>query len=158
MNPYRAAVRALGTTRGFTWVAARVLPPIDARFRGRRRSLTSLGTGLPLCYLTTTGRRSGESRVVPLLYLADGERIVLFASNWGRSGAPGVGAQPRRGCGGGRRDRRGGAADARAPGDERGGARYWPGAEEMYPGYAGYRRRAGRTVRVFVLEPRGSTG
>ena len=38
---------------------------------------------LPLCYLTTTGRRTGESRTVPLLHVADGDRIVLIASNWG---------------------------------------------------------------------------
>lgn len=158
MNPYRAAVRALGTTRGFTWVAARVLPPIDARFRGRRRSLTSLGTGLPLCYLTTTGRRSGEPRVVPLLYLADGERVVLFASNWGRREHPGwafnldAAAEAVVAIDGLERPMRA----RRATSEEE--MRYWPGAEEMYPGYGGYRRRAGREVRVFVLEPRGATG
>jgi hypothetical protein len=65
VNPYAAAVRRLGRTRAFAWVFSRVLPPIDARFSRRRRSLTSLGTDFPLCYLTTTGRRTGEERTVP---------------------------------------------------------------------------------------------
>ena len=88
MNPYAGSVRALGRTRAFAWLFSRVLPPIDARFARRRRSLTSLGTDFPLCYLTTTGRRTGEARTVPLLYVADGERVVLIASNWGQPNHP----------------------------------------------------------------------
>jgi F420H(2)-dependent quinone reductase len=33
--------------------------------------------------LTTTGRRSGQPRTVPLAYLADGDRFVVVASNGG---------------------------------------------------------------------------
>ena len=33
--------------------------------------------------LTTTGAKSGQQRVSPLAYLADGERIFIFASNGG---------------------------------------------------------------------------
>lgn len=153
MNPYRSLVQALGTTRGFTWVAARVLPPLDARFAGRRRSITSLGTGFPLCYLTTVGRRTGEPRTVPLLYVADGERVVLFASNWGRPRHPAwalnleaaplaevtIEGVPRE------------LRARRATAEEEPG--YWSQAQGMYPGYEGYRRRAGREIRVFVLEP-----
>lgn len=153
MNPYRSLVRALGRTRAFSVVASHVLPPIDARFRGRRRSLTSLGTGLPLCYLTTTGRRSGEPRTVPLLYVADGERVVLFGSNWGRRAHPAwvlnLEAEPActvaiEAVERPMRARRAGPAEAIG---------YWRAADAMYPGYAGYRRRAGRDVRVLVLEP-----
>src|ERR1035441_10933537 len=35
--------------------------------------------------LTTTGRRSGEPRTCALIYLRDGERLVVVASNGGRS-------------------------------------------------------------------------
>lgn len=155
MNPYRSLVQTLGRTRGFSWVAARVLPPLDARFAGRRRSVTSFGTGLPLCYLTTTGRRSGERRTVPLLYVRDGECIALFASNWGRAEHPAWAlnldetpeasleiegdARPMRA--------------RRATADEE--RRLWPLADGIYPGYAGYRERAGREVRVYVLEAVG---
>lgn len=39
--------------------------------------------GLPLCLLTTTGRKSGLSRTSPLIFLADGARVVLVASQGG---------------------------------------------------------------------------
>src|SRR4051812_36667755 len=37
----------------------------------------------PVLLLTTKGRRSGKQRTVPLLYLADGDNVVLVASNGG---------------------------------------------------------------------------
>lgn len=153
MNPYGALVRQLGRTRGFSWIAARVLPPLDLRFVRRRRSVTSFGTGFSLCYLETVGRRTGELRTVPLLHVRDGERVVLFASNWGKRRHPGwavnLAAHPEA------RITIEGHEQAvrarRATSDEE--ARYWPRADALYPGYAGYRRRAGRQIRVFVLEP-----
>jgi len=39
--------------------------------------------GLPLCLLTTTGRKSGLSRTSPLIFMADGARLVLVASQGG---------------------------------------------------------------------------
>ena len=39
--------------------------------------------GIPLCLLTTTGRKSGLSRTSPLIFLADGARVVLVASQGG---------------------------------------------------------------------------
>lgn len=151
-NPYRALVQALGRTRWFTWVASRLLPPLDGRFVGRRRSVTSLGTGLPLCYLTTTGRRTGEARTVPLLHVADGERVVVFASNWGRTYHPAwavnLDADPHATLSVNEAAWR--VVARRATLDEE--RRYWPAAERIYPGYAGYRKRAGRRIRVYVLE------
>ena len=155
MNPYAGAVRRLGRTRAFAWVFSRVLPPIDVRFSRRRRSLTSLGTDFPLCYLTTTGRRTGEERTVPLLHVADGERVILIASNWGRRNHPAwalnleashaarvaVGGVDRPYCA------------RRATREEE--SRYWRDAVSFWPGYDDYRGRAGRPIRMFVLEPTG---
>jgi deazaflavin-dependent oxidoreductase (nitroreductase family) len=39
--------------------------------------------GAPLLLLITTGARSGRTRVNPLMYLADGDRLVVFASKGG---------------------------------------------------------------------------
>ncbi len=41
--------------------------------------------GAPLLLLTTTGAKSGQQRVNPLMYLADGDRWIVFAS---KAGAP----------------------------------------------------------------------
>ncbi|GAA3987057.1 nitroreductase family deazaflavin-dependent oxidoreductase [Allokutzneria multivorans] len=42
----------------------------------------------PLLLLTTVGARSGQERTSPVLYLADGERFVVFASNGGDARHP----------------------------------------------------------------------
>ncbi len=41
--------------------------------------------GAPVLLLTTTGAKSGERRTTPVMYLPDGERMVIFAS---KGGAP----------------------------------------------------------------------
>ncbi|MYS22140.1 nitroreductase family deazaflavin-dependent oxidoreductase [Streptomyces sp. SID4948] len=45
--------------------------------------------GVPLLLLTTTGARSGEPRTMPVTYLRDGDRLVVFAANGGRENHPG---------------------------------------------------------------------
>src|SRR2546421_8798809 len=42
----------------------------------------------PVLLLTTLGRKTGEKRTTPLLYLRDGERIIIVASNGGRDKEP----------------------------------------------------------------------
>ncbi len=41
--------------------------------------------GAPLLLLTTTGARTGRAHTAPLMYLADGDRLVVFGS---KGGAP----------------------------------------------------------------------
>jgi deazaflavin-dependent oxidoreductase (nitroreductase family) len=153
VNPYARAVRRLGRYRAVAWALSHLLAPIDVRFARRRRSVTSFGTGFPLCYLTTTGRRTGRARTVPLLYVGDGVRIVVIASNWGGPRHPAwalnLDANPatRVSVAGVER-----AYTARhATPEER--ERYWAQAVRVWPGYEDYRARARREIRVFVLEP-----
>ncbi|MEU6237127.1 nitroreductase/quinone reductase family protein [Kitasatospora sp. NPDC047058] len=44
--------------------------------------------GVPLLLLTSTGARSGEPRTMPVTYLRDGARLVVFAANGGRPRHP----------------------------------------------------------------------
>jgi len=44
--------------------------------------------GAPVLLLTTIGRKSGERRTAPVLYLADGDRFVVVASKGGFSTHP----------------------------------------------------------------------
>jgi deazaflavin-dependent oxidoreductase (nitroreductase family) len=39
--------------------------------------------GHPLLLLTTTGARSGKHHTVPVGYMPDGDRLIIFASNFG---------------------------------------------------------------------------
>ena len=157
MRAYSGLARLLGRTRAFAWVASRVLPRLDLRFRGHPP--TTLGTDLPLCYLTVRGRRSGRLRTVPLLHVRDGERLVVIASNWGRSRHP-AWALNLEAAGAATVDLGDGAAAdmsaRRATDDEL--ERYWAAALRIWPGYEGYRRRAGREIRMFVLEPASASG
>lgn len=153
MNPYAGLVRSLGRTRVFAWVMSSALREVDLRFIRRRRSVSSFGTDFPLCYLTVRGRRSGEERTVPLLYVADGERVVLIGSNWGKSRHPAwalnleAATEATITIGGASRV----MTPRRASVDEF--ERYWRAALRFWPGYGDYRRRAGREIRMFVLEP-----
>lgn len=53
------------------------------RLGGTWRVGSAFPWGVPVCLLTTTGRKSGEPRVSPLLFLEDGDRVVLVASQGG---------------------------------------------------------------------------
>lgn len=153
MKAYSGFVRTLGRTRAFAWVASRVLPPIDSRFR--EHPLTTLGTDFPLCYLTVRGRRSGEPRTVPLLHVRDGERIVLIASNWGQKHHPAwaLNLEAASAATVAVGDAETEMTARRATEDEF--ERYWAEALRFWPGYEGYRKRAGREIRMFVLDPAG---
>jgi deazaflavin-dependent oxidoreductase (nitroreductase family) len=44
--------------------------------------------GRPLLLLTTTGAKSGQPRTTPMMYVPDGERILVIASNAGAAAHP----------------------------------------------------------------------
>ena len=48
-------------------------------------------SGAPILLLTTIGRKSGKARTLPLLYLEDGERLVIVASKGGHDHHPRLG-------------------------------------------------------------------
>jgi deazaflavin-dependent oxidoreductase (nitroreductase family) len=119
----------------------------------RGRLMNTVGTG-PVLLLTSTGRRSGQKRTAPVLYLKDGERFVVVGSNAGNARAPAwsynLKANPDaeievRG------DRR--SVHARvAEGEER--VDLWRKVNEMYEGFDHYDANTAREIAVFVLEPR----
>jgi deazaflavin-dependent oxidoreductase (nitroreductase family) len=57
-------------------------------FRSNHGRLGGPFEGAPVLLLHTTGARSGQERVHPLMYLADGGRYVLFASAAGVDRSP----------------------------------------------------------------------
>jgi deazaflavin-dependent oxidoreductase (nitroreductase family) len=56
------------------------------RFSGGRLGARLLG--VPVGLLTTTGRRTGRSRTVPVVYLDDGSRFLVAATNNGFDAPP----------------------------------------------------------------------
>jgi deazaflavin-dependent oxidoreductase (nitroreductase family) len=59
-----------------------------AAFRANRGQVGGPFAGAPLLLLHTVGARSGQPRVNPAMYLADGERYLVFASAAGADSSP----------------------------------------------------------------------
>ena len=53
------------------------------------RWLGRLRSGAPICLLITKGRKSGQRRTVPLLFLEEGGDLVVVASQGGAPQHPG---------------------------------------------------------------------
>ena len=51
------------------------------------RQMSSL-RGMPVLLLTTRGRKTGQPRTTPLMYIRDGDNYVITASNSGRDNHP----------------------------------------------------------------------
>jgi deazaflavin-dependent oxidoreductase (nitroreductase family) len=108
----------------------------------------------PVLLLTTTGRRSGQERTAPVLYLADGERLVVIGSNAGNERPP-AWALNLRANPDAEVQVRGSHRKVRArlaEGDER--DELWRRMNEQYGGFDDYRARTGRQIDLVVLEPR----
>jgi len=112
----------------------------------------SLGR-LPILLLTTTGRKTGKKRTTPLVYLPDGDNMVIIASNGGSDHHPewwlNLRANPNAEVQVGP-DVKSIIAE-QAQGAER--ARLWREVNELYAGYDGYQRSTEREIPVVVLRP-----
>jgi F420H(2)-dependent quinone reductase len=110
----------------------------------------------PVLLLTTTGRKSGEPRTAPILYLAHGEAMILIDTNGGNEKLPAwshnLKAKPRAEVEIGRRKL---AVGARvAEGAER--EELWSACVDQYSGFDEYVEWLDRTPSVWVLEPTGA--
>jgi deazaflavin-dependent oxidoreductase (nitroreductase family) len=108
----------------------------------------------PVLLLTSTGRRSGQQRTAPVLYLKDGERLVVIGSNAGNRKAPAwslnLKANPDAEVEVGREHS---LVRARVTeGEER--AELWRKMNEQYAGFDAYDANTSRDIAVFVLEAR----
>lgn len=77
----RGVAQRLGGTRLGVLVIGRVVSPLQRRLYRSSGGRLSLTGRAPVLLLTTTGRRSGKARTVPLLYLRDGDRVVICNVN-----------------------------------------------------------------------------
>ena len=108
--------------------------------------------GSTILLLTTTGRKTGEQRTVPLIYAQDGDRYVIIASKGGAPEHPGwyqniektpeVGLQVK--------DQVFRARARVAKGEER--ERLWRLANTVWKYYDDYAKRTAREIPVVVLE------
>lgn len=133
-------------SRAQAWVYARTGGRLWGRYRGR-----------DVLLLSTVGTRSGKRRTTPLVYVEDGDALVVTASNAGRDSDPGWVHNLR--------------ADPSAEVMTRGrsgdfSARFAEGAEaeELFarlsahsPGFNRYKAMTERRFPVVVLTPKGGS-
>jgi deazaflavin-dependent oxidoreductase (nitroreductase family) len=140
---------SLGAT-GLRWIG-RLNVPLYRLSGGRIGSRVGRA---PVLLLTTSGRKSGQPRTAPVVYLRDGERLIVIGSNAGNEKTPAwslnLKASPDAEIEIGRKRQR---VRARvAEGEER--AELWRKHNEQYAGFDDYAARTDRDIAVFVLEPR----
>lgn len=109
--------------------------------------------GMPVLLLTTVGRKSGKHRITPLMYMQDGERYVITASNNGRDWHPAwfhnLQASPK--------------VQIEVPGKRLDVSasvatqvdreRLWPQLVSKAPFFDEYRKGTGRTIPMVLLNP-----
>src|ERR1700712_1560473 len=107
--------------------------------------------GAPLLLLHSTGAKSGAKRVTPMMYLADGERYLVFASKAGAPTNPdwyyNLKANPQAKIEVGTQTLQVEAVDLE--GAER--TRMYDKQAELYSGFATYQENTDRVIPVIAL-------
>ena len=126
---------------------------IIAEFRANHGRVGGNFAGAPLLLLHTVGARSGAARVNPMMYLADGDRYLVFASKagsdhnpdwyWNLRATPDVTIEVG--------DDTLAVHASELTGPER-DEKYRIQAER-YPGFAGYQEQTTRVIPVLALTP-----
>jgi deazaflavin-dependent oxidoreductase (nitroreductase family) len=137
-------------------VTRRRMAAHTAIYRASGGRIGHTAPGLPtMLLLEHVGAKSGKKRVAPLLYVEDGDDLVIVASKGGYPKHPAwfhnLGANPDTTVQVGRERR---AVRARVATDEE-RPRLWRKAVASYRGYRDYQERSkGRTIPLVVLERR----
>jgi len=109
--------------------------------------------GAPVALLTTTGRKTGEPRVSPLLFLREGDRVVLVASQGGAAKHPmwylNLKADPKITVQ--IKDEILYLTARDATEQER--AEYWPKLVEMYSSFEDYKAWTDRVIPIVICDP-----
>ncbi len=124
---------------------------IIKEFRANEGRVGGQFEGAPLLLLTTRGRKSGQPRTSPMMYLADGDRLLVFASKGGAPANPdwygNLVADPKVTVEVGVEK-----FEARAvvlDGEER--DRHYAEQARRYPGFTEYQARTDRVIPVVAL-------
>lgn len=152
-----------GFPRPLAWLAGRkwgrslavgIFTPLDKLVYRVTKGRRGLSPPDSVLLLTTTGRRTGEPRQVPVLYLRDGDGFWVVASGYGKPRHPAwsanllanpdavvhVHGRPVE-------------VRARLGSDEEREA-LWPRLLKLYPTWETYAKWTDRTFRLFRLDPR----
>jgi deazaflavin-dependent oxidoreductase (nitroreductase family) len=144
---YRSYAWLVGT-RAMGWLSKRVVWKLDPGLLRLTGGRLGMGLFLPTSLLETRGARTGEPRRNGVIYFHDGERVTIIASKLGLPQHPAwfhnLRANPDVKLGGR-------PFLAELVEDESDRARLWRLADQVFPPYATYRKRAARAGRVIPI-------
>ncbi|MFZ2056437.1 MAG: nitroreductase family deazaflavin-dependent oxidoreductase [Acidimicrobiales bacterium] len=125
---------------------------IIEEFRSAGGKVGGQFAGAPILLLTSTGARTGQERTIPMMYLADDDKLVVFASKAGAPTSPdwyhNLVAHPRARVEVGTETFE---VDAEvASREER--DRLYAIQSERYPGFAEYQEKTTRVIPVVILK------
>jgi deazaflavin-dependent oxidoreductase (nitroreductase family) len=127
-----------------------------AEFRANHGQVGGNFAGAPLLLLHSTGARSGQPRINPVMYLADGDRYLVFGSKAGSDRHPdwywNLRANPDATIEVG--DETLAVHASELAGQER--DEKYRIQSERYPGFAAYQEQTSRTIPVIALARRDS--
>ena len=110
--------------------------------------------GAPVCLVDHVGRKSGQQRTTPLIYVRDGDAVVIVASKGGHPRHPAwwlnLRDNPDTSV---QVDGERWPVRAREASEEE-RERLWRSAVEVWPAYDDYQEKTERTIPVVLLEPR----
>ncbi len=146
-------MRRLGRTKAFSVAYSKIGPVIDPKIRDLRDGKVMAAVyGLPILTLHTTGAKSGQPRLSPLVYVRDGGDVMLIGTNFGQAKHPGwtanLLAHPKARVQIGSET----LEVSAEPVDADTWQRVFPSFVAVYPGYANYMERRGHLPpRMFRL-------
>ncbi len=148
------AVARFSRTKFFRRVGPTVMPPLEKVTAVITRSNRPLsGYLVPSLVLHTIGAKSGLERDTELMYVPEGDGMLITGSNFARDTHPAWTANLMVNPGAavtikGKRIE----VHAVMVGDDEREA-VWAFIENQWPGYRGYERASGRILRIFRLSP-----
>jgi len=149
---WRRPLDALASTRLVAAMLRPILHHLDRPLMKLSGGRVATTAGLPTLLLTTTGRKSGRPRAVPLLYVRLGDDLAVIGTSFGSTTHPAwylnLQADPRARV---LVDGASYAVTAREAGPDE-GAEIWRRAARLYAGFEKYRSRVGsRRIPILVL-------
>ena len=142
-DPRRGAPWVVGVIKVMSRVNTWLYQRTGGRVGGNWRVGSALRAPVPVCLVTTTGRKTGQPRTVPLLHLPEGG--LPSHPQWYRN----IVADPAVTVQVGRRVRSMTAREA-SPAER---AELWPRLVERYADFAEYQANTSRVIPVVVCEP-----
>ena len=157
-NPVQRVLQGMAANPSLSPIMTRLVTPLDRMLQGASKGKASVTAGLiatPTFLLSTTGAKTGEIRTTPLSAIPLGDGLALIGSNGGSGKVPGwaynLRANPAASL-----SYNGRTVEVIArKANESEYEDVFDAAVRIYPGYAGYRRRASHHIPVFVLESKG---